>query len=92
MAVAGKGDAGGGGADIGTRQARGLSFVDFAWLTATMDAPEATEQHPDDPTLIYAFRRIPEFGNRVLRLVYNQTKTPRHIVTVYFDRTAGGKR
>jgi hypothetical protein len=29
-----------------------------------MDAPEATEQHPDDPTLIYAFRRIPEFGNR----------------------------
>jgi hypothetical protein len=33
-----------------------------------MDAPEATEQHPDDPTLIYAFRRIPEFGNRVLRV------------------------
>ncbi len=66
--------------------------IDFAWLAATMDAPEATEQHPDDPTLVYAFRRIPEFGNRVLRVVYNQTKTPPHIVTAYFDRTAGGKR
>jgi hypothetical protein len=66
--------------------------IDLAWLAATMDAPETTKQHPDDPTLIYAFRRIPEFGNRVLRVVYNQTKEPPHIVTVYFDRTAGGKR
>ncbi|OZA32605.1 MAG: hypothetical protein B7X82_12565 [Hydrogenophilales bacterium 17-64-65] len=65
--------------------------IDFAWLVATMEAPEATELHPDDSTLIYAFRRIPEFGNRVLRVVYNQTRTPPHIVTAYFDRTAGGK-
>jgi hypothetical protein len=66
--------------------------IDFAWLAATMEAPEATELHPDDPTLIYVFRRIPEFGNRVLRVVHNQTRTPPHIVTAYFDRTAGGKR
>jgi hypothetical protein len=25
--------------------------IDFAWLAATMDAPETIEQHPDDPTL-----------------------------------------
>jgi len=36
--------------------------------------------------------RIPEFGNRVLSVVYNLTKEPPPIVTVYFDRTAGGKR
>ncbi|HWR77281.1 MAG TPA: DUF2283 domain-containing protein [Thiobacillus sp.] len=58
--------------------------IDFAWLAATMDAPETIEQHPDDPTLIYAFRRIPEFGNRVLRVVYNQTKEPPHIVDSLF--------
>ena len=66
--------------------------IDFAWLTATMNAPEITEQHPDDQTLMFAFRRIPEFGNWVLRVVYNRTKIPPHIVTAYFDRTAGGKR
>ena len=66
--------------------------IEFAWLAATMDAPEITELHPEDPTLLYAFRRIPEFGNRVLRVVYNRTKEPPHVVTVYFDRTAGGKR
>lgn len=32
-------------------------------------ALEATEQHPDDPTLIYAFRRVPESGSRVLRVI-----------------------
>lgn len=66
--------------------------IEFAWLAATMGDPDTTEEHPKDPTLRYAFRRIPEFGNRVLRVVYNQTKEPAHIVTVYFDRTAGGKR
>ena len=64
--------------------------ISLAWLTITMSAPEATEPHRGDPTLIHALRRIPEFGNRVLRVVYNQTKEPPHIVTVYFDRTVKG--
>ena len=61
------------------------------WLAMTMKAPEATEPHRDDPTLIHALRRIPDFGNRVLRVVYNQTKVPPHVVTVYFDRNVRGK-
>lgn len=61
------------------------------WVYATMSAPENSEQHPEDPTVVFAFRRIPEFGNRVLRVVYNQTKQPPHVVTAYFDRTAKGK-
>ena len=32
--------------------------IDLAWLAATMDTAEITEQHPDDPTLSYAFCRI----------------------------------
>ena len=30
------------------------------------------------------------FGNRVPRVIYNQTRTPPHIVTVYFDRSIRG--
>ena len=65
--------------------------IKLAWVDSAMSAPEATKRHPDDPTVIYAFRRIPEFGNRVLRVVYNQAKEPPHIVTAYFDRTAKGE-
>ncbi|WP_153111059.1 DUF4258 domain-containing protein [Propionivibrio limicola] len=65
--------------------------IDRTWVQATMDDPQLVERHENDPTLIYAYRRIPEFGNRILRVVYNQTKQPPHVVTVYFDRAAKGK-
>lgn len=41
--------------------------------------------------LRYAFKRIPDFGNRVLRVVYNETVDPPVIVTVCFDRTMKGR-
>jgi len=34
--------------------------------------------------------RIPEFGNRVLRVIVNGKKTPPHVVTVFFDRRRTG--
>jgi hypothetical protein len=43
--------------------------IDPAWVAATMEYPEATEQHRDDPTLKHVFRHIPEFGNRILRVI-----------------------
>lgn len=64
--------------------------IDLAWITATMNEPERTVPHREDATLVHALRRIPEFGNRVLRVIYNQTKEPPHIVTVYFDRSIKG--
>ncbi len=60
--------------------------IDPAWVAATLKEPGAVVPHRQDPTLVHALRRIPEFGNRVLRVIYNQTKQPPHIVTVYFDR------
>ena len=69
-------------------QARGINS---AWVAATIGNPGATAPHRDDPTLMHAFRRIPEFGNRILRVVYNKTKNPPHVVTVYFDRSARGR-
>jgi hypothetical protein len=38
-----------------------------------------------------ATRPLADFGYRVLRVIFNTSKTPRHVVTVYFDRTMKGK-
>lgn len=36
-------------------------------------------------------RRIPEHGDRVLRVVVNKSVVPDRVVSVYFDRTMKGK-
>jgi Domain of unknown function (DUF4258) len=61
------------------------------WIAATLSAPAATESDPVDPTLIHALRVIPEFGERVLRVIYNRTRQPPHVVTAFFDRGMKGK-
>ncbi len=61
------------------------------WIAATLSAPTANESDPDDPMLIHALRAIPEFGDRVLRVIYNQTRQPPHVVTAFFDRGMKGK-
>lgn len=61
------------------------------WIEATISAPAATETDADDPMLIHALRVIPEFGERVLRVIYNHSKQPPHVVTAFFDRGMKGK-
>lgn len=61
------------------------------WLASAMNEPDLTLPHEDDASLKYAFKVIPAFGNRVLRVIYNATKEPTVIVTLYFDRTMKGK-
>jgi len=45
----------------------------------------------DDIELEHALAKIPEFGNRVLRVIYKKKASPLKIITVYFDRTMRGK-
>lgn len=61
------------------------------WIDITLDEPELSLPHENDPTLRYAFRKIPEYGNRVLRVIYNADKNPVVVVTVYFDRAMKGQ-
>ena len=61
------------------------------WVAETMARPDATQPDPDDPELLHALRPIADFGYRVLRVIFNQTKTPPHVVTVFFDRSMKGK-
>jgi len=57
------------------------------WIALALSKPEKIEQDSTDQELEHALAPIPEFGNRVLRVVYNKNVTPFRIITVYFDRT-----
>lgn len=61
------------------------------WMERTMSAPELVLPDPDDATVERRFRRIPEFGGRVLRVAVNIAVEPHRIVSVFFDRKMKGK-
>lgn len=61
--------------------------IDVEWVTRVIEDPQWVEPDRNDPQLLHALGRIPEYGERVLRVVYNQDATPWRVVTVYFDRT-----
>jgi hypothetical protein len=60
--------------------------IALAWVEQVFNAPEATEADPVDPDLEHRMARIPEWGNRVLRVIVNAKTTPPRIVTAFFDR------
>lgn len=61
------------------------------WLERVLNSPQRIEPDPDDAELQHSLGRIPEFGNRVLRVVVNKTVRPVVVVTVYFDRAMRNK-
>jgi hypothetical protein len=60
--------------------------IDRAWVAATISDPEAIEPDPIRPGVMRAFRRIPEHGNRSLRVAYVATGDTIRVVTAFFDR------
>jgi hypothetical protein len=58
--------------------------IERAWVDRTLRDPELTEDR-DDGTHHFA-RRIPEFGDRWLRVVVNVATEPQIRVTAFFDR------
>ena len=61
--------------------------IPLTWVVRILQQPERTEPDRVDPALVHVLGRVTEFGNRVLRVIYNDTTNPKRIVTVYFDRT-----
>ena len=61
------------------------------WLERTLTAPELVLPDPDDAEIERRYRKIPEFGGRVLRVAVNTTVEPLRIVSVFFDRQMKGK-
>jgi hypothetical protein len=62
--------------------------IDPAWIETTVRHPTALMVDPHDPTLSRAWRRIPERGGRVLRVVFRPAGADIVVVTVFFDRGA----
>jgi len=65
--------------------------IKLEWLERVLHRPEKVEADKEDADLKHAMGRIPEHGNRVLRVVYNGSVRPVRVVTVYFDRAMKGK-
>ena len=65
--------------------------IRVAWLERTLSAPELVLPDPEDATVERRFRRIPEFGGRVLPVAVNTAVEPNRVVSVFFDRQMKGK-
>ena len=65
--------------------------VSVEWMERALISPELVLPDPDDPAVERRFRRIPEFGGRVLRVAVNTAVEPNRVVSVFFDRQMKGK-
>lgn len=65
--------------------------IPIAWVERTLAEPELRHFQQDNPAIERRFRRIPEFGGRVLRVVVNVSTQTNHVVSVFFDRSKKGK-
>ncbi len=66
-------------------QRSGRSQIKEEWIQRTLTTPDYSDLDTRTNT-IRVWKRIPEYGNRALRVVYNPNKKPVVIVTVFFDR------
>jgi hypothetical protein len=62
--------------------------LDPRWIERTVRTPEWTIPDPRRPGVERRFRRIPEYGNRVLRAACYETALEIRILTIFFDRDA----
>ena len=60
------------------------------WVESALPDPELRTPGPNDPELERFYRRVPEFGDRVLRVAVNTGVEPWRFVSVFFDRNARG--
>ena len=65
--------------------------IEERWVELTLAEPDRVEQDPVDSHARHALKRIDEMDHRVLRVVYNETTSPKRIISVYFDRGMRGR-
>jgi len=54
------------------------------WVWKTLNEPEKKETGNDNN--LHYFRKIPEYGFRILHVVVNPETLPKEIITIFFDR------
>jgi len=65
--------------------------IPIAWMERALEQPAVSLPSQRDPSVESRFLRIPEFGDRVLRVVVNKHAVPERVISVYFDRSMKGK-
>jgi len=65
--------------------------VSREWVERTVREPELRQPDPNDPLVERFFRRIPENGDRTLRVAVNTRVAPWRVVSVFFDRSKRDK-
>jgi uncharacterized DUF497 family protein len=65
--------------------------ISVEWIDRTLANPELVLPDPEDDAVERRYRKIPEFGGRVLRVAVNVAVEPNRVVSVFFDRTMKGK-
>jgi hypothetical protein len=65
--------------------------IPVEWMERMIATPALVEPSTTDATVESRLGRIPEHGDRVLRVVINKSVVPERVVSVYFDRTMKGK-
>ncbi len=62
--------------------------IDQSWILLALLNPAMILPDPRDKVLIHKFRRIPDYGGRVLRIVIDSTQIPPRVITLFFDSKA----
>ena len=65
--------------------------IPIEWIDKTVDNPDTICPDEIDSDLKHFIKVIPEFGNRVLRVIVNTNVNPPRLITFYFDRKMKGK-
>jgi hypothetical protein len=65
--------------------------IDQSSIEQTLAEPGLILNDSTDEELQHRLRVFPEYGNRVLRVIVNNSKNPIHVITAYFDRSMRGK-
>jgi Domain of unknown function (DUF4258) len=65
--------------------------IQVAWVERALSAPNRVDPSASDPALESRFVCIPEFGDRILRVVVNKQVAPERVVSAYFDRAMKDK-
>ena len=66
--------------------------ISQVWVERTIANPGLRLPDPNDPEVERFFGRVPERGDRVLRVAVNTHAVPWRVVSVFFDRAMRGER
>jgi hypothetical protein len=66
--------------------------IPIDWLERALMSPDWSQADDVNPFLEHRFKAIPEFGDRVLRVIVNVNEIPLKVITAFFDRRLRGTR